>query len=361
MSKNILEVCLSPNLGGLELFLFHCYEFFKQKSICKVVIEKDKKLDNYFESDDKYYLKRSKFFPWIPAWRLAKIIDANEIDIIHFHWTRDILTVVLAKLLSRKKPKIVQSRHMRMTRFKDDLYHRWLYKNIDMIHAVTDQVKQQLQKFIPKDIQPRIELVYLGVKRGNAIDIDSFKLKQKYKINNEFIIGIVGRIEEGKKQHVVIEAISKLKNANVKLFIIGDSMDAVYLSRLHGICQNNKIEDKVVFTGFTKDVDMFMDLCDVTVLATDNETFGLVVVESMAVGTPVLAVNRGGPLEIIDDMTDGVFYDGSSDDLAKKIDLLYRDRSLIEKLSSRALQKVQNKFDKTIQLEKLYSIIEEMR
>ena len=130
MGKNILEVCLSPNLGGLELFTFHCYHSFVKKTTCKVVLAPDKKLDKYLKCEDKFYLKRNKFFPFVPALKLAKYIDENNIDIIHFHWTKDMITVVLAKLLSLKKPQIIQSRHMGMTRFKDDIYHRWAYKNI---------------------------------------------------------------------------------------------------------------------------------------------------------------------------------------------------------------------------------------
>ena len=66
--------------------------------------------------------------PIIPALKLAKFIDNNDIDIIHFHWTRDIATVILAKLISKKNPNVLQSRHMTMTRFKDDFYHNFLYK-----------------------------------------------------------------------------------------------------------------------------------------------------------------------------------------------------------------------------------------
>lgn len=355
MSKNILEVCLSPNLGGLELFLFHCYNNFKQKSNCKIAIAKDKKLDKYFQSDDKFYIQRSKLFPFIPALKLAKVIDENEIDIVHFHWTKDIITVVLAKLLSKRKPKIVQSRHMGMTRFKDDVYHRWLYKNIALIHSITKQVSAQLEKFIPQQVRPKIELVYLGVKAKKDVDVSA--LQEKYKTDDAFIVGIIGRIQEGKDQHVVIEAVSKLKSLNIMLFVVGESMDDEYLQKLHDMCRQNGIEDKVVFTGFTKEVDAFMQLCDVTVLATKNEAFGLVIIESMANATPVIATDRGGPLEIIDNGVDGLLYDGSSDDLARKIELLYNDDNLREQLAQNSLKKVQEKFDFDKQLDKLYEVI----
>ena len=80
------------------------------------IVEQNTKLDKYLENDDQFYLTRNKLFPMIPALKLAKYIDHNDIDIIHFHWTKDIATVILAKVLSRKKPKVIQTRNMTMTK-----------------------------------------------------------------------------------------------------------------------------------------------------------------------------------------------------------------------------------------------------
>ena len=44
-NKNILEFCLSPDLGGLELFMVNCYKDFKTKTNCKIVVQKEKELD----------------------------------------------------------------------------------------------------------------------------------------------------------------------------------------------------------------------------------------------------------------------------------------------------------------------------
>jgi len=355
MNKKILEVCLSPGLGGLELFTIHCHRYFSQKGKSHIVIAPNKKLDTYIKDTDKFYVKRNKFFPLLPAYKLSKYIDNKDIDILHFHWNKDMLIVVLAQFLSKKKPSIVLSRHMMMTRFKNDFYHRWLYKHLSVIHAVSKEVKEQLIKFIPLPVRPDITLVYLGVKPKH--DIDTFTLKNKYQLKDEFIIGIIGRIQEGKNQHIVIEAISKLKELNIKLFIIGEAMNEQYLQKLHQMCKGLDLENRVIFTGFTKETDTYMKLCDITVLATKNETFGLVIIESMANGTPVVATDRGGPLEIIDDGVDGLLYNGSSDDLSEKIRLLYTEKNFKKKLALNSLQKVMKKFNEDVQLEKLYNSI----
>ena len=359
MCKNILEFCLSPDLGGLELCVTDYFNYFKIQNNCKLLVAPNKKLDTYIHDINKYTLKRNKFFPIIPAIKLAQFIDENKIDIVHFHWTRDIATVVLAKVLSKRKLKVVQSRHMTMTRFKDDFYHKWLYRNIDTIHAVTDQVKEQLIKFIPADVRPDIQRVYLGVQDSDILQEDLNILKAKYDFKDEFIVGIVGRIEDGKGQYILIDAIKKLKDLNIKALIVGNAMDEAYLVSLKENINSMGIEDKIIFSGFTKEVNEHMCICDATVLATPKETFGLVVIESMINKVPVIAVDNGGPLEIIDDRKDGLFFDRSSDDLAQKIQLLYNDLKLKEKLSLNAYEKVKTKFDKETQMKKMYKVINE--
>lgn len=358
MKNNILEFCLSPDLGGLELFMVNCYNGFGKKTNCKVVVEFGKKLDAYINDDNKIHLKRNKFFPIAPAFRLAKLIDKHDIDIIHFHWTRDMITVVLAKVLSEKKPKIIQTRNMSMTRFKDDIYHRWLYTHIDIMHAVTHQVKKQIEKFIPEDISPRVEVVYMGTEEQEISTKKIKYLEKEYNLNTSFIIGIVGRIEEAKGQYIVIEALKYLKDLDIKIMIVGDTMDKKYLENLKEDVRDYGLEDKVIFTGFTREVSAHMKLFDVNILATPNETFGLVVIEAMMNKVTMIATNKGGPLEIISHGENGLLFDRTAEDLASKIKLLYDDREMNLALAENGYKKAQLAFESTKQLDKLFSIIE---
>jgi len=356
--KNILEFSLSPDLGGLELFMVSCIDSFSKTTNLFTAIATNKKLDNYLEKQEhKLQLKRSKLFPIIPALKLAKYIDDNAIDIIHFHWTRDIVTAVLAKRLSKKKPLLVQSRHMRMTRFKNDIYHKWLYKNIDIIHAVTHQVKEQLEEFIPLEVRPQIEVVHPGTSSTLIDSKELQNLRDKYNLQKSFVVGIVGRIEEAKGQFLVLEAIAKLKSLDIKALIVGSAMSEAYLKELKAMVKDLGIEDRVIFTGFTKEVNLHIHLCDVLVLATQEETFGLVVIEAMRNKVTILATNRGGPLEIIEDMQDGLLFERNSEALAQKISILYNDSTLKQKLALAGYHKALEKFDNNKQLTKLLKVI----
>jgi glycosyltransferase involved in cell wall biosynthesis len=242
-----------------------------------------------------------------------------------------------------------------MTRFKDDFYHRWLYKNIDMIHAVTKDVAMQLERFIPKEILPKIEMIYLGVTPPDLKRERVEQLRETYALEESFVVGIVGRIEEEKGQYKVIEAIAKLQELPIKALIVGSAMSDEYLQKLKLKVKELAIEDRVIFTGFTQDVNEHMALSDTVVLATENETFGLVVIEAMANKKVVIATAKGGPLEIIEDEVDGLLFDGSVEDLSEKIKFLYNNREEKMRIEQNALNKVEKKFDEVTQLEKLYT------
>jgi len=358
---NILELCLSPDLGGLELFMLNCFQDFQKKTTCKLIVEKNTKLDKYIESQDKFYLKRNKFFPIFPALQLSKFIDTNDIDIIHFHWTKDIATVILAKALSKKNPKIIQTRNMTMTRFKSDFYHKWLYTNINTMHAVTYQVKEQLQKFIPKEVCPNVEIIYMGTEEKIINEEKILALKQKYDIkSDDFIVGIVGRIQENKGQYLVIDAIKKLNNPHIKALIVGHTMDETYLNTLKQKVIDLGLSKQIIFTGFTKEVNEHMRFFDANILATPKETFGLVVIEAMINKVCMIATNKGGPLEIIEDGRDGLLFDRTSEDLAKKIQTLYNDGDYKNNLAQAGYEKAKTKFNHEVQLQKLYTVICQM-
>ncbi len=291
--------------------------------------------------------------------KILKIIDNEEIDVLHLHWTKDVPLAIMAKLLSSRHPKVVQSRHMRMTRFKDDFYHRFLYRNMDMILAVTQQVKAQIEKFIPSEICPKVETLYIGAEQPALISEDERKARREHlSLGNSFTVGIVGRIEEAKGQHIVLSAVQKLVNQGIdaKVLVIGAAMDESYLQKLQ-----NGYRDIGIFTGFTREVQTLMQLCDVMVLATENETFGLVLIEAMMCGVCVVASDSGGPLEIIDDGVNGLLFKTfDSEDLAEKLILLYRDALFRQTFAEAGRAKALEIFESQKQFEELKEGLEKL-
>jgi len=101
-----------------------------------------------------------------------------------------------------------------------------------------------------------------------------------------------------------------------------------------------------------------MQLFDINILATPKETFGLVVIEAMMNKVCMIATNKGGPLEIIDNGKDGLLFDRTSEDLAAKIKWLYKDRAYTKRMAEAGYKTAKEKFDAEVQLEKLLKVIE---
>jgi len=90
------------------------------------------------------------------------------------------------------------------------------------------------------------------------------------------------------------------------------------------------------------------------VLATDRETFGLVLIEAMACGICVIGTNNAGPLEIIDDNETGLLFEkNSSESLSEKIELLINDNELKSRLAEAGREKAECVFESKKQFERL--------
>jgi len=362
-NKKILEICLSPDLGGLELYMGSCSNNLSKKFDLSCIVSTNSKLKNYILEDiDIYEIKRKSSFSFSTSLKIAKIIDKKGIDIVHIHWTKDIPIVVFAKVFSKRKPKIVQTRHMTMTRFKDDFYHKFLYKNIDTILCVTKALEEQIEMFIPQKVRPKTKTLYLGAKNVEIMNNEEIqRFKDRLNVENSFIISLIGRINEFKGQYLLIDAIKELKrkNLNIKAFIVGHAMSQEYFEKLKQKVADEKLNDLISFVGFSKEVDKFMQISDVVLMTSKNETFGLVTIEAMKSQTAVIASNSGGSLEIIDNEKTGLlFKKGDSHDLALKIEKLYDNPDFKTYLAKNGKTKADKQFDEQKQFEKLYEILE---
>jgi len=364
MSQHILQLCLSPDLGGLELYVLRLSSFLEPEVNLTCIVSETGRLKDVFDKERLQCIpiqKPSKLLPFRTAKKIAKIIDANDIDVIHIHWTKDIPIAVLAKLFSQKKPKLVQSRHMTMTRFKRDVYHKFLYKNMDMMIAVTRQVQDQIEAYIPHDVRPEVETHYIGAKTPPTIEESQKKaLREQYNLGTSFTIGVFSRIEEGKGQYLLIDAIKQLKEQGmeVKALLVGDAMEASYVDELKASLKRDGLESDIVFTGFVNQVQELMQICDVIVLPSREETFGLVLIEAMKCGVAVIGSNRGGPLEIIEDHQSGLLFESlDSHDLADKIGSLFKNEHDRKRLAQQGRQRACDCFDEHTQFPGILTVL----
>ncbi|HET9217325.1 MAG TPA: glycosyltransferase family 4 protein [Terriglobia bacterium] len=213
--------------------------------------------------------------------RLRELMKAKSFDIVHAHVARDYPLVLAA---ARRLPtKVVLTRHL--------LYpvrSNFLYKRVDGWIAPTTQILTTLAR-----LKPRASAVI-----PNWVDLEKFPFRP-HALNAPVTLGLLGQISPHKGHEQAIEAMRRLQS-NHRLVIAGKGEEG-YVSELRAKCAGLPVE----FVGFVT-LPEFFDAIDVLLVPSWEEPFGIVVLEGMASGIPVIATAAGGPLDIIQSGIDGI-------------------------------------------------------
>jgi glycosyltransferase involved in cell wall biosynthesis len=363
---NILELCLSPGLGGLELYAYRASIALSENNHVTAAVLENSKLDNYYRENsdiERIHIERSKNpLPVLRARKLASIIDSKNIDVIHMHWGNDLALVAFSKYFSKRKPAIIYTRQMMITRAKNDFYHNFLYHQVDLMLTITRELETLAKSFIHR-YADKIRTLYYGVKQPDEF-LDADAIKQQREAlgfsEDDFIVGLIGRLEESKGQHLLIDAIHKSgKNGHsVKALIVGHEMTAGYREKLKSQATELGVVDNIKFQDFVNNPQQLMQLCDCIVLASGKETFGLVLPEAMRAGVAVVGSNSGGVPEIISHEETGLLFEtGNADSLYKQIERLYLDAELKNRLAQQGKKSADERFNTTLHFENLEQYI----
>lgn len=364
---NILELCLSGGFGGLEIYVFRAAQALDKDNNVLAVLDKPSKLAEHFKDNaeiNTVYLSYSRsYLPLINARRLAGIIDNHDIDVIHIHWGNDLPLAAFAKKFSEKKPALIYTRQMQITRSKDDFYHNFLYRQMDLMLTITRRLETDARRLI-KRYADKIRTLYYGVSAPDHLLSNDERNRQRAEAGfkaDDFIVGLIGRLEQSKGQHLLISAIAGAKNkgSNIHALIVGHEMNQGYRNTLKQLAADNGIAENIAFMDFVPDPQRIMQLCDCIVLATYEETFGLVLPEAMRAGVAVIGSNSGGVPEIIKHDETGLLFDsGDTNSLCEQIMKLATDPEKRSKIAANGKQDADSRFntdDHFSQLQQLLS------
>ena len=169
---------------------------------------------------------------------------------------------------------------------------------------------------------------------------------------DELLIGMIGNFKHWKGHHVVIDAVQLLSDTykNLKCIMIGEvgvfEKEKLYFSNIKKTIERFGLQDKIIFTGYQKDIPAIINTMDILIHASvQPEPFGRVLLEGMAMSKPVIATNFGGPREIIENGVSGFLVQPEDPDaLAKMIERLLQDKALSQRVGQQALCRVEEKF-----------------
>ncbi|MDX2473875.1 MAG: glycosyltransferase family 4 protein [Candidatus Krumholzibacteria bacterium] len=165
---------------------------------------------------------------------------------------------------------------------------------------------------------------------------------------DDLVIGLVGKLCPEKGADFLLRAVAHLRERNPDLHVIllGDGGGGNgYGAHLEDLVRTLGLTDRVHFPGFVSEVAPWVQQFDVQVVASQAEPFGLVTLEAMAAGVPVVATNTGGSPEILTDGAEGFLVSpGDVDQLADRLTRLLKSQNLRRDMGNRGRVRYRDHF-----------------
>lgn len=288
------------------------------------------------------------FFLFFQLWAIRRVVKAEQIETLHAHWILPQgLVAALYKRMFNPRMKIVCTAHGSDLLALRSPFLRWLkrlaLREIDRLtvvsHALEDEIRQ-LAVDIPVEVLP------MGVDLAHFTpDHYSDAIKEKHGIQGELLL-FVGRLSEEKGIEYLIKAMPQVlgRFPAAKLLIVGSGP---LENKLRALVEKTGIAANVVFVGSVAHWSLaeYYATADVLIGPSLREGFGLVFVEAMACGCPVIASDLPGVADIIEDGKTGFCVrPRDSQAIAGKTIEVLQDRSLREQVKSQARADVATRF-----------------
>lgn len=277
---------------------------------------------NEIDGKAKYFILRkhpkSKHIPGILLCRVIYLCNLyltlrkEKASLIYVNTIAQSTPLVVSLLL--RIPAVV---HVRELFFPRLLWIRKiLFKKVPQKYiAISEAVKQSLQgEGIPAS---KIALVYNGIdiEFYSRTESGSERLELQCSRSCGATVGFIGQITPLKAAHLFIKAALKIteKAKDTRFLMVGGYMgDDKYRNHIRNLAQN--LDGKLVITGYKGDVRRYIDMMDLLLVTSLEESFGRVIIEAMAQKKPVIALNSGGPAEIVLDGVTGYVLEITDDE-----------------------------------------------
>ncbi len=220
---------------------------------------------------------------WLSGWVGQRLSEDLEIPhVVTFH------TLGLIKM---------QSRAGEVEPVERSLVEREVMANADRIIAFSNHERDAMARLYGAD-PSRVTLVPCGVDLSKFRPLDQQEVRQRLGLNGEKVMLYVGRVEPLKGLDLFIETAAQMEaREGVKMIVVGaDANGGKEMARVQRLAEEREVDGIIDFVGRVAhdELPLYYNAADVCVVPSYYESFGLVALESMACGTPVVATRVGG-------------------------------------------------------------------
>ena len=241
--------------------------------------------------------------------RLAAFLRRRKVELLHTHLFEGALIGIAAARLAGVKAVVVSRHHLDETALLGTRVHlaldAWAMRSGDAVPVPSAATK----RFMEEEQGHRKDNVWVipygfDFDAMATTDADAARIRAEFGLEDKFVIGCVGRFFKNKGHRFLFEAVRDVVAAHpeLRILLLGDGDREM----IDALIAENGLEGHVVKAGHRRDVQACMAAMDLMVHPSLSESFGQVVVEAMAVGTPVIVTSVGGVPEIVDDGRTGL-------------------------------------------------------
>lgn len=244
--------------------------------------------------------------------------------------------------------------------FLKNAVHKWLKDFMQKCQHIIIP-SESMKDFLVKEygLEERYTVVPTGTNLEPYLDADGKSLRQEKGWQDETILISVGRLAAEKNWETLLQAFAKVysEHPDVRLILIGDGPARESLQTL---ATELGIAERVTFTGSLpfEEVPAYLKAADVFSFASITETQGLVTIEAMAAGLPVVSVDGSGTRDIVEHGKQGFLVENDADALANGLNQLLSDPGQMKRFRHNALKKAKT-FDVNLLSKQMISVYEQ--
>ncbi len=241
-----------------------------------------------------------------------------------------------------------------------DVIDRWLGDYMQHCHQIVAP-GENIRRLLAEDygITSGVTVIPTGIDLAPYQAADGQLIRQQHGWENHKILISVGRLAPEKNWYMLLAAVAEVlrRRPEARWVVAGDGDEAKSLQKEAG---QVGIAGQVEFLGKVsfEDIPAYLKAADVFCFASVTETQGLVTLEAMAAGLPVVAVRATGTSEVVTHGREGLLTENDSSALARGIEQVIEDEALRRRLAAAARQKAEV-FEMKRQAQKLVEVYEQ--
>lgn len=282
--------------------------------------------------------------------KLFFLIRDKRPDIVHTHLYACVY-VLVPEFFNRVKGR-VHTVHNIAEKEIPALHRKIMKVAYKFFNVIPIAINQSVQSSIEKSY--KLPITKIPVVR-NGVDISKFYSEKKANGANLTLIN-VGRFSPQKNHELLIQCYKRLleKYESLKLILVGEGE----LKRnIEQLVIDNKMQDKVLFTGNVINVEDYLAKADIFLMTSDYEGLPLSVIEAMAAGLPIVSTKAGGVVDLVRDKENGILTEvGNKDEVVDAVSRLISDQETRKSMGKKS-RELADKYSvrmMTKQYEKLY-------